>query len=382
MSKFARLDPFARGQIIAFARAGWKIQQICQAVRKKDGKKPTSRAIKATLAKARANPKWRGQDDLKGAGGRPSSISPDLQKKITQLVFRERGSAAVTLKYCRKKIPALRRHSRFAVSRVLHNAGFAWLRRRRKRFVPELHRNARLAFARKVLRMRSPTLSRWCYVDGTVFYLARGPLDNEDKKRRRLGSFVWRMSSGKDGLWSENVGSSLYAAAQGFPVKMWGCLANGYLSYVLLPADEEGGTTHMNGRRWQALLRKHAAEWIRRSFPHGHSGRPILVQDHERCLWTAASRKVVREVGFKLLEDFPKCSPDLNAIEGAWHLLRQRLDAEAPADIETRADFVKRVRRTVSWMNRRRHFDMLKLCTNQRTRCRSVLQLKGARTQW
>ena len=62
-----------------------------------------------------------------------------------------------------------------------------------------------------VLKQRQTFLDSFAYTDGTTFYLARGPAENEAKQRVALGPCVWRMASGKDGLWDENVGPSLYA---------------------------------------------------------------------------------------------------------------------------------------------------------------------------
>jgi len=39
----------------------------------------------------------------------------------------------------------------------------------------------------------------------------------EEKRRQALGPFVWRMANGKDGLFTDNIGPSLYAASQGHP---------------------------------------------------------------------------------------------------------------------------------------------------------------------
>ena len=57
--------------------------------------------------------------------------------------------------------------------------------------------------------------------------------EQEDKKRQALGPYVWRMASGKDGLFTDNVGPSLYAAAQGRPVRIWGMMANDKLCYYV-----------------------------------------------------------------------------------------------------------------------------------------------------
>ena len=73
--------------------------------------------------------------------------------------------------------------------------------------------------------------NRFAYTDGTTLYLARTWQELEDKQRAALGKLCWRMASGKDGLFDENVGFSMYAKAQGLPVKIWGLFANGRLEY-------------------------------------------------------------------------------------------------------------------------------------------------------
>ena len=101
------------------------------------------------------------------------------------------------------------------------------------------------------LRERANSTRHSAYVDGTTFYLARSDMQSVDAKRSRLGPFVWRMSSSKDGLYGDTVGSSLYAC-QGQPVKVWGFLCNGFLRIQILPLTAEGKTTHMSGSTFRA----------------------------------------------------------------------------------------------------------------------------------
>ena len=75
--------------------------------------------------------------------------------------------------------------------------------------------------------LQKRTLARVAFVDGTIYRLARTSDEAAQQERRRLGSHVWRMRTGKDGLFDVNVGPSLYAASQGQPVKVWGYFANG-----------------------------------------------------------------------------------------------------------------------------------------------------------
>ena len=177
----------------------------------------------------------------------------------------------------------------------------------------------------------------------------------------------------------DNIGPSLYAKAQGKPVEIWGFFGHGKLHYYVLPRDGDK-TTNMNGQRYEWVINQYFAKWRRSCF---EADLPVhLVQDHERCLWQEQNLKALRKAGRMLMEDFPKSSPDLNAIEGWWRILRERLEATAPEAIEGRADFVSRLRRTVAWLNDNKWEDGLVLCTNQKVRAREVQKLKGAKTKW
>ena len=74
-----------------------------------------------------------------------------------------------------------------------------------------------------------------------------------------------------------------------------------------------------------------------------------------------------------------KRSPDLNPIEAWWNKFRLRLDQTAPACAESRAQFLQRLRRTVSWLNSRQRLEGRKPCRCQKRRARAVLQLRGAK---
>ena len=196
---------------------------------------------------------------------------------------------------------------------------------------------------------------------------------------RGFGKYVWRMANGKDGLWEANVGPSCYAKSQGLPVKIWGMFARGRLHYVVLPKDGPTKTAHMNGARYNKVVQTHFSKWRRSRF---FRGRAFLVKDHERCLWQQRNLNAEKAAGFDLVKNFPESSPDLNAIEGWWHRLKDILIEQAPAEIETRPAFLNRSRRTVDRLNRTATKDGLALCGNQKVRARDVLRLKGARSKW
>ena len=167
---FSRLDAFARGQICGMRAAGTARRSTRKTVKKTDGTSPTLRAVDGVLAMKKAK---------------------------------------VTVSYCRKRLPFLREVSADTVRRELYHAGLAWLRRRRKTSVPGDWRKKREAYCRWLLKLTAEEARRFAYTDGTTFYLARGPGEGEQKQRAALGPCVWRMASGKDGLWDENIGPSL-----------------------------------------------------------------------------------------------------------------------------------------------------------------------------
>ena len=173
----------------------------------------------------------------------------------------------------------------------------------------------------------------------------------------------------------ECIGPSAYWKAQGRPVKIWGLLLDGELRTYVLPAGES-----MTMKRYAWLVEHKFAEWVTDAW--GTEGHAFLVQDHERCLWGARPKEAMRAEDIRLLENFPRSSQDLNAIETAWREVRGRLDATQPRGLESRAAFLQRLRRAVAWVNVHRATYLRALCESQKERARAVLTAKGGMTVW
>ena len=90
----------------------------------------------------------------------------------------------------------------------------------------------------------------------------------------------------------------------------------------------------------------------------------------------------MRERGLTLLENYPKCSADLNPIETAWREVRARLADSEPEAFETRGAFVRRLRQAVAWCNAHRAPLFDHLCSSAKERAAAVLAATppGART--
>jgi hypothetical protein len=375
---YARLDAFARGQILAYHASGKSRDEICSLVTKTDGLNPQIRAVNYIVSKKRKQPDWRGESIAEG--GRRPALDKGEEKQLTAFVFRNRCKKVVTATLCRTALRFLRRVSRQTVRNYLHRAGLAWLRRRPKTWVPTKVKVQREAHCRWILTQQQRRLDRWAYTDGTTFYLARGPLEHQQKARLALGKSVWRMASGKDGLMDDNIGPSMYAKSQGLPVKIWGVFAAGRLEIYVLPPDGPQKTANMNSERYAWLVAAHFASWRAKCF--GDERRAVLVQDHEQCLWTEEAQAAIHKAGFDLLTTHPKYSPDLNAIEGQWGRLRARLEKTAPTEVEPRSCFIKRLRIAAAWLNTHGLAGGQRLCVNQKVRAAEILELKGAKCKW
>ena len=363
----ARLTPFEVGQVKGHAYHGLGPAEIARIVKKSDGAAPSEQGIADVLQRLADEPAWRGE--RKAGSGRPRSTPGSLDKAIVKEVFRSRGSRKVTVAYLQQKFPAARRISRSCVAARLHEAGLMYLRRRRKSLVPGKYKQYRMDFAESVKRMHQGTLRRWAYTDGTVFYLDRTEVELEDTQRAALGSFVWRKADRSDAMYADCVGPSAYNKAQGLPVRVWGVLARGVLHITILPEGE------VMNRWWYAWIIEHR-------FPGWLGDCDKIVQDFERCLRCAEPLAAFAKLSVDLVAGYPRCAQDLNAIENAWALLRDRLFETMPTHVETRADFCVRLRNAVDWLNRNRHSRLLELCDNQKERASDVLENLGGRTKW
>ena len=126
----ARLTPFVRGQICAWREAGWTRPQIAARVRKTDNTPCNVATVDKVLKRKAEDTQWDGELDS-SERGRPQALSEAQKKELRDFVFAQRGQVKVTVPYCRKCLPFLRRVSKDTARRALHEVGLAWLRRRK-----------------------------------------------------------------------------------------------------------------------------------------------------------------------------------------------------------------------------------------------------------
>ena len=107
-----------------------------------------------------------------------------------------------------------------------------------------------------------------------------------------------------------------------------------------------------------------------------------LVSDFEKCLRATGPLKALAQIGVELVEGYPRSSQDFNAVENCWDILRERLKVTLPRGLESRVDFIVRLKQAVAWMNRSQRDQLEYYALNQKERCRDCLLLDGGRTQW
>ena len=138
-----QLNACIRNRIIGMALAGAAPSTKASTIRKPDRQPLKVDAVRKTIRKFKANPTWNG-DRKQGTG--PTHLLSIAQKTaIARIVFKHRGSKVVTINLIKRLIVAVRHVSRQTISRALHEAGLAWLRRRRKHCAPAQHVNPRIA---------------------------------------------------------------------------------------------------------------------------------------------------------------------------------------------------------------------------------------------
>ena len=151
----ARLDPFTRGVIWGMHLGKVKRSEMLTHVQKKDGSPLLLDTLDRVIARKREDAEWRGEES--SAGGRPQELSEAEQEELVDLVFEERGKCKVTIAYCKKCLPNLRRVNDTTVGRALQRAGLQWMQRRLKWHIPPDHKIIRIDYATALLRKREAT---------------------------------------------------------------------------------------------------------------------------------------------------------------------------------------------------------------------------------
>ena len=365
-----QLTQFDVGQVKAHMHHGLGSTAISNIMVKADGQSNFSeQAILDAMNKLRSNPRWRGE--RAPGSGAPRKTSEKQDKEVIKWLLKQRGKQIVVVATLKREFVYLRKFSDDLVRDRLHDAELHWLRRPGKALVAKEYLQERVDYCHAVKRKHDSVLKKWCYTDGTVFYLDRTDAEAENSQRGALGVMVWRRSTNRDAMHEDCIGPSAYSKGQGMPVRVWGMLAMGILHIHIL---EEGEV--MNQDVYAELVEDKFEEWA--------GNCEHLVSDFERCLRTDLSLHQLSKANLKLVEGYPRSSQDFNAIENAWKLVRDRLNVTMPRCLEHRDEFVKRLASAVKWINCHRSDQLWRLSPDQKKRADKCLASKppGGRTTY
>ena len=366
----AHLSPFEVGRVKAHMEHGLGCVEIAKRIYRSDGKtKFGETAIVNCMNKLRKNKNWRGGRE-EGSGALRKT-TPKQDREIVRWVLKNRGKVKISVSRLRKQFIYLRNLSDTLVEERLQEADLQYLRRRNKPIVTKEYLEARIEYCNSVKRKHDSTLLKWAYTDGTVYYLDRNDSEHENSKRRCLGTHVWRRSDNREALEQDCIGPSNYSKGQGFPFRVWGVLACGVLHVHIL---DEGDV--LDSTLYAELIEDKFEEWC--------GPCDYLVCDFEKSLRSEAALLALDKIKLKLVDNYPKCSQDFNAIENAWAILKERLDQTMPQNLEGREEFIVRLKAAVRWANTNRADQLWFLCNNQKERARECLAQKppGGRTRW
>jgi hypothetical protein len=134
--------------------------------------------------------------------------------------------------------------------------------------------------------------------------------------------------------------------------------------------------------RGEAMSRWWSLWLIEHRFPLRVGNCDRVVQVYEKRLRCEEPMDAFRTITVHLVDEHPKHSQDLSAIDNAWKIVRDRLDETMPTWLETRDDFIVRLRNAVKWVSANRHMDLWHLSTSQEERAKDVQSLQGSREKW
>jgi len=369
VDKLTKLTPFDVGQVKAHMQHGLGCTKISRLVLRPDGSPFSETAIANCMNNLKLNPTWRGERDTGSGAVRKTTKQQD--KQIIRWVLKMRGKKKVSVTSLKKQFPFLRKLGDSLVEERLHDADLEYLRRRSKSRVTDEYIEDRIAYCHSVKRKHQSTLEKWAYTDGTTYYLDRCEAEHDHTLRRALGTHVWRRSDNYDALFEDCLGPSSYSKGQGHAVRIWGVLACGGLNIHVLEDGEAMDTV-----LYRELIEDKFEAWC--------GNCEYLVCDFESCLRTDDAVTALEQLNITLVEGYPKCSQDFDAIENAWDILKKRLDVTVPVELESREEFVKRLKAAVLWVNQNRSDQLWYLSTNQKERATACLAQRppGGRTKF
>ena len=256
-------------------------------------------------------------------------------------------------------------------SRCLNENGFFFLQARKKGVLHEKDKKQRLKYAKEMRRVLSSNPNFWkddiaFYLDGVSFVYKRNPANNATAPKAR----VWR----KPGEGLEITAKGSKDLAGGRRLHLIVAIAHGKGIISKEPYEK------MNGRFFSEFIRDHFNACFVAAGPK-RNGQRLFVMDNDPSQNSAPARLAMEEVQARL-HRIPSRSPDLNAVENIFHVLRRLLEYEAKScniTHETFNQFKERVLRTLESID----IELIdKTIDSMPKRISDIIASKGSRSKY
>ena len=152
----SQFTPFEVGQVKAHVYHGLSGAEISRIILKPDGtNKWSDKAVQDVVARLNDDPSWRGER-AQGSGA-PRKTTRQQDVMLEKCVAAKKAQFKVTVPYLKKVFPWAREFSDSLVEDRLHEAGLAYLRRRKKAVVTYQYLRPRINYRRSTLKRVSVT---------------------------------------------------------------------------------------------------------------------------------------------------------------------------------------------------------------------------------
>ena len=264
--------------------------------------------------------------------GRRAVITPVLQKWLVKRLLALRVKTVCTSGMLQRELARKKGLlvEASTVRRHLGIAGYAWLRRGKKRLYTPEQKSERKAFTTKVAAMSDEKLKAEFdfSMDGVVLTIPPKEIVARQNFLRTDDQFIWRKPSER--MLPELAGHDPYSkqVPKDRMLPLWGGISWGGFGLVLQHQDRK-----TDAEEWARAVRAGRLEKaLRTANPGKRCGPWKILCDNETFSRAPDSKKAYRECNVSLLKLPPK-SPDLNPVEKYWSWVRRRMRAMDLADL-------------------------------------------------